>query len=81
MFAKVISTLEKNRVSNMKPNSETVPTNVTLISSVHFLGVELTLIRSRIWAAHFAVKCALMTATERSTTLSDGIETPTTAPA
>lgn len=43
----------------MKPNSKTVPTNVTLISSVRLLGAGLTLIRSRIWAAHFAVKCAL----------------------
>lgn len=58
MFSK-ISTLEKNRVSNMKPNSKTVTTNATLIYSVNFLRVELTLIKSRIWAAYLNVKCML----------------------
>lgn len=43
VFSKIISTLEKNRLSNMKPNSKTVTTNVTLIYSVNFLRVELTL--------------------------------------
>lgn len=49
VFSKIISTLEKNRVSNMKPNSKTVTTNASLIYSVNFLRVELTLIKSRIW--------------------------------
>jgi len=60
VFSKIISTLEKNRVSNMKPNSKTVTTNAALIYSVNFLRVELTLIKSRIWAAVLNVKCILI---------------------
>lgn len=48
VFSKIISTLEKNRVSNMKPNSKTVTANATLIYSVNFLSIELTLTKSRI---------------------------------
>lgn len=43
VFSNIISTLEKNSVSIMKPNSKTVTKKATLIYSVNLLTVELTL--------------------------------------